>query len=799
MPKLPRSACRLLAVLAVFLTVGMTWALAQATGEAADLTAWEEVAVRAEAALESGEASDNALEELRSDVASWRARLLAAQATNEARIATLKSQIDALGPTPPEGETEPPEIAARRAELNQRLAQLEVPRRAADEAYSRAGGLIAEIDRVLRARQANQILELGPSPLNPALWPQALVALGTTISEVSDEFRKAWRNEVRRAEFGQNLPMSVLLALVAIGLVTQGRKFMERLTVRAETRPQNQGRDVLVFAVSLGQLFLPVLGLVALVSAANTTGLLGPRNEALVNLLPVMGLSIFGARWLGTRVFPRPNAASAPIELSNELRREGRWYAVTLGLLLAISYVLRVIAGFEEQSAETIFVIAYPTVVIAGLVLFRLGQFLVRAAGPEKSEDEGSGFRSALIRLSGRALMLVGIGGPVLAGIGYFGAAEAIMFPTVLTLALVAFLAVLHAPIRDAYALISGKDEKASGESLFPVLVLFLLTLASLPAVAVIWGARPSGLLEIWARFREGLSFGDTRIAPGDFVTFAVVFAIGYAVTRLVQGTLRSTILPKTRLDTGGRNAITSGVGYLGIFIAALAAITAAGINLSSLAIVAGALSVGIGFGLQNVVSNFVSGIILLIERPISEGDWVEVGGQMGIVRDISVRSTRIETFDRTDVIVPNADFVSGQVTNWTRGNLTGRVTISVGVAYTSDSKKAESILREVCESHPLVSMNPEPKVFFRRFGTDSLEFDCFCILRDVNYKLQVHSDLNHEIHRRFREEGIEIPFAQRDVWLRNPETLAAARAPSASWNILDERALHAAKEEDDA
>ena len=201
----------------------------------------------------------------------------------------------------------------------------------------------------------------------------------------------------------------------------------------------------------------------------------------------------------------------------------------------------------------------------------------------------------------------------------------------------------------------------------------------------MIWGARPTDIADFWTRMREGVTLGGIRLSATTIVTLIVVFALGAGVRGCCRRCCATTVLPRTRLDAGGRNAVLAGVGYIGMAIAGLVAVAAAGLDLSSLAIVAGALSVGIGFGLQTIVSNFVSGIILLVERPVKEGDWIEVGGFSGYVKGINVRSTEIETFDRASVILPNSDLIAGTVLNRTHVGMSGRLQVPVSVAYDTD------------------------------------------------------------------------------------------------------------------
>ena len=767
-----RAVLVLLCLAAVPLLVAqLVPAQAQDQTTAPDYPTWEKFATHAETVISDAHTTNLALDQLRKAVVDWRSQFQAAQNANKTRIGTLQQQIAALGPVPAEGVAEAPEIAQRRTTLGDQLAKLQAPGLAADEAYSRADGIVREIDKVQLTRQADALMHLSPAPVNPANWPAALTVATGIGTSVWGEAVDAWSIDNRRAELRSNLPLILGYLAFALVLLARGQRWIGLGVAWVRRRASDRGVQVLVLLASLGQIVLPFLGVLALVQAIASTGMLGLVGQTVVLVLAPMGLTIFAARWLGGQMFPRQSDVRQVLDLTPERRTEGRFHATLLGVLVALEILRSALVhpGSEQETANA--VISFPILAMSGFVLFRLGWLLKLHATTAGEADADTSYRDQVVGLIARGVMVLAVAAPLFAAVGYIAAASAAIFPTALSLALMGLLVLAQRLVDDLYRWTTGAPETDDG-GLLPVLIGFALTLVMLPVFALIWGARVADLAELWTQAAQGFSIGSTRISPTNFLTFAIIFALGYGVTRLVQGALKATVLPRTRIDLGGQNAIMVGVGYLGIVLAALIAITAAGIDLSGLAIVAGALSVGIGFGLQNIVSNFVSGLILLIERPVSEGDWIEVGGVQGTVRSISVRSTRIETFDRADVIVPNSNLITGTVTNMTKYSRVGRLIVPVGVAYGTDTRKVDRVLREIAEAHPLVVLNPRPQVVFMGFGADSLSFEIRVILRDVNFVLDVRNEMNHQIAERFAKEGFVTPFAQRDIWIRNPETL---------------------------
>jgi potassium efflux system protein len=292
-------------------------------------------------------------------------------------------------------------------------------------------------------------------------------------------------------------------------------------------------------------------------------------------------------------------------------------------------------------------------------------------------------------------------------------------------------------------------------------IVIFLVSLD-------FWGITPHQIAWAFQWVTWGPTLGSAKLTTLSVLGVALAIYFGFFFSRLVRGLILVHIFPHTALDSGVQYTISTTLHYVVLILAGLIALSILGFPLTNLALVAGALGVGIGFGLQNIVNNFLSGLILLFERPIKVGDMLVIDNQWGTVREIRVRSTIFETFDRYVLIIPNSDLVSNKVMNWTHyGPGINRLTLKVGVSYGSDVRLVTRIITEVCQANPRVVAEPPPQVFFAVYGDNSLDFTIWVYLRTPSDRIPATHELNSAIFEAFGKQGIEIPFPQRDLHIK--------------------------------
>jgi len=313
------------------------------------------------------------------------------------------------------------------------------------------------------------------------------------------------------------------------------------------------------------------------------------------------------------------------------------------------------------------------------------------------------------------------------------------------------------------------------GKSRLGIYQLFFDTLFWIGFLVIIfniWDPTGTILGTLSSYARDGIPIGGIRIVPTNIVGGIIAFTVLLAFTGWIKRWIDKRWLRQIiSSDRGARDALVTIVGYTGFTISLLVGLSIAGINITGLAVVAGALSVGIGFGLQSIANNFVSGIILLFERPIKAGDFVTVGDVEGFVKKISIRATEIETLDNQDMLVPNSELISGRVTNWVLHNPYGRLRIRVGVAYGSDINKVKDILEAVSHENKSVITDGRvspPKALFMGFGDSALEFELRVRIFDIKKRYDVVSELNFKIDEEFQKNRIIIPFPQRDIHIKD-------------------------------
>lgn len=323
-----------------------------------------------------------------------------------------------------------------------------------------------------------------------------------------------------------------------------------------------------------------------------------------------------------------------------------------------------------------------------------------------------------------------------------------------------------HRRVREALGV--GPDRYMPGLIWLRVLTALGIWGAFGLVVLLLWGLSDTGLAVLGRVLYEGFNVGRVEVVPIRVLWGILGLIVAITVTGWLKQRLSHRWLERTRMERGAREAIVTVTGYAGVIVAILIGLSIAGVQFTNLALIAGALSVGIGFGLQTIFNNFVSGLILLLERPVKTNDWVVVGTTEGLIKKISIRSTQIQTFDHADVIVPNSELIQGQVTNWMLRDPFGRVSVPIRVAYGSDPDQVREILLELAHDHPRVIADavlaPPPEVLLRSFGDDGYEFELRVFIRDIDYVLHVRSEIYFGIDREFRKHGIAIPYPRRDI-----------------------------------
>ena len=774
--------------------VGAAGAIAQTPGAPAieeKSAHWSLLLDLVTAELDKPQTNPAIVEALRPQIETLQREAAVAAAAAETDTAAIQQLLDALGPPPPEGE--PPEsatVAAERAVLEERRIEREGHLKQAELILTRARQVMKRIAETRRERSARQLLERGPSPLSWTVLSNAGPHALGVVRRLTDAPLDQWfpaRGTARWTDW-QPLPLLALALVLTIVVVVPARRWILRHHIRDRDigTPSFPRRIHAAIFIGIARGVLPSLvGIVPLTFLLFAPAERGIAADGLVAAFGALaGIVLTGGIARAALAPYSPDGwRLAPLtgEGARGLYRRIRALAGLVGTLFFIEYLAARHLAMPRELA--VFYRLLADGAVAGFFLLLLPAHLWRrreapetAAAPKPS-DPGSLRTGATLRVTAA---IAALSVPLLSLAGFEPLANYLAISLVKTVVVLGLAAIAHGIARDTIILAlarrdagtgaAGETEREGSTMLRFWLVVAIDTLIALVAMVALlasWGLAWVDIKAGLATAVEGFRIGSFRLSITDLMFAVIVFLALLTATRWLQRLLETRVFPQTRLDSGMRNSLKSTVGYVGLIIALAVAIATAGIDLSNIAIIAGALSIGIGFGLQNIVNNFVSGLILLAERPIKIGDWIVVGEHEGFVQRINVRATEVRTFQHSSVIIPNSELLSSALVNWTHKDATARIEIPVGVSYGADVDLVRDTLIEIAASHPEVMPEPGPFVLFTAFGDSSLDFELRCYTSQAGRRVRIATAMRFEIVRLFRERGIEIPFPQRDVHVR--------------------------------
>ena len=436
--------------------------------------------------------------------------------------------------------------------------------------------------------------------------------------------------------------------------------------------------------------------------------------------------------------------------------------------LITLAYSLYFIFGTEEQSPYLVSTILLIFYIIVAPILYKLLAAVDLSPIQQQIGDEIIAKDRNFLKFAVSVAKLAVVFALIALLLGYVILGSYTIFNVALTTsAVILFMFLRKLAERIIYHFKS--DNNASISALSIVAIEVVIGGILFVFVTSFWGFSLQSYSDLYESYKNGITIGNNKFYIQSIIFAIIGFFIALYIFKFVQWFFKERILNHTNTKKGAADAITSIIGYIGVAAAIITGLSILGLKTEDLALVVGALSLGIGFGLQNVINNFVSGLILLFERPVKIGDWVILdNGLEGHIKRIRIRSTELETFQRASVIIPNSDLISKSITNWTLRDPIGRIEIKIGVAYGSDTAKVKEVLLDVASKNTSIRKLPMPKVLFRDFGDSSLNFELRCFVKNIDEKMFIESDLRFAIDNAFRANKIEIPFPQRDLHIKS-------------------------------
>jgi potassium-dependent mechanosensitive channel len=747
------------------------------------INGWQHDLDRLESALKQPRLRYSELNDRRDELQRVRAGIEDFSKGLQPPLAAAKDQVALLGPAPAAGQPpEPDQVALNRAELNYLFGLLSAGQAAVQSANLRIDQLINTIQDIRLKNFTTSLFQPVPGIYSYQTWAKVPDDVTSAKSRVSGILTDWWdsvrdQNDVLLLAFE-----AVLLWLVLTLAAWQGVRRLRHWRHEGEPpfwRRASSAAGVIVLRIL--PIVTPVMFLYGMIAETHA---LPERVDWIFYSTAQSIIIIFAINALVTTVFAPWSPHWRLMPASDRAAARICGLVLTLAIVYGVTTLIYVVTRLAHAPFALTVAVAFPTsLLLSGLVVAIL---LTPLAGRHSDKMPSLRWLTALripIWITVVAIVVCALG-------GYLALSRFLAQQLIVTGSILAFVYLLLLWV-DGFMQGLGDDSVATGrwlkervgleqrrrEQLVLPIGLSLkaaVLLLSVPLILLQWGYRWPDIDDWYSQLFFGFHIGNTQVSFAVLLASLIVFGLAYAAARLFQGWLDTRVLKPAGISGGVRDSIRIGVGYVGIVIAALAAFSYAGFNLSNLAILAGAFSVGIGFGLQSVVNNFVSGLILLAERPVKIGDLVVVGGEEGRVCKISVRSTEIETPERARVLIPNSCFVTEKVKNWTLRDDIRRIVIPLSLGYGCDARKVRATLLKVARDNPDVMAAPAASVDFE-FGADTLNFKLYAFVDDLKKGGDTSMELRLAILDAFSEAGITMPFRPAETAPRNMEPLREA------------------------